>query len=315
MDATINNDTEEVFNSIVMQRYACTRFHRHLEQASEPSNQPSAAISNPDIVRKAIQCIDFSRRAPSGFNAQPYRVIVVHKVIDKEALAQYCMGRNADRVRDCDCIMIFLADREVSRDWRRFGKFLKRGRQRRLDSTQEPMKADKKLEQSILKAQALVLLFSSGWPLPRILAAPLSFVVRLAVSLLSVITRRRVLVPSLASADTWASKNTMLVAMTFMLGCTARGLATCPMEGYNVGGIRKVLNIPKRFAIPLIVSTGVPYSSASQVNDDADMSHGPTSLAAGNTVATLRYPMEEVIFDSSFGSSISSTSVVVNDVP
>jgi hypothetical protein len=73
------------------------------------------------------------------------------------------------------------------------------------------------------------------------------------------------------------------------------------MEGYNVGGIRKVLKIPKRYAIPLIVSVGIPYSSALDINDDAGMSHGP----AGNAVATPRYPMEEIVFDNTFGSSIS----------
>jgi len=307
---------EQSFNDIVLKRYACTRFHRYFEQqqqeqtqpATSSSFQPMASISDPTIVQKAIESLDYSRRSPSGFNAQPYRVIVVHNTQEKQALSQYCLGRNADRVRDSDCTMIFLADKEIARGWKRFGQFLvdngggrRRIRQQnQVDDTQDTIRVKKKIQQSIFKAQALVLLFSSGWPLPPILALPISFVIRLTVSFISVISRRKILVPSLASADTWATKNTMLVAMTFMLGCTARGLATCPMEGFNAGGIRKVLQIPKRYAIPLIVSVGLPFSSAVEENDDAGMSHAPV----GNSVATPRYPLEEVVFDSTYGKSI-----------
>jgi nitroreductase len=303
-----HSPTEEIFNSIVMNRYACTRFQRFSEPHPVLST-PSASISNPDIVRQATECIDISRRAPSGFNAQPYRVIMVHRPKEKEALAQFCLGRNADRVRDSDCTMIFLADKEVSRDWKRFGRFLKSAksrRQSRLES--DRLIAKKTLERFVFKAQALVLLFSSGWPLPRILASPLSFLIRWTISCISVVTRRRILVPSLTTAETWATKNTMLVAMTYMLGCTSRGLATCPMEGYNIGGIRKVLQIPKRFTIPIIVSTGIPYSSSMDVNDDAGMSHGPaaTSSKADHSEATPRYPIQEVLFDSTYGNSIES---------
>jgi nitroreductase len=79
----------------------------------------------------------------------------------------------------------------------------------------------------------------------------------------------------------------MLVAMTYMLGCSSRGIATTPMEGMNASGIRKVLKIPRRYAIPMIVGTGLAYK------DDKDSRLEKT--------ATRRYPMEEVIFGDSFG--------------
>ena len=76
--------------------------------AKENKISPSAAVSDPSIVQKAHQCLALAQRAPTGFNAQPFRVIVVHSKEAKERLAEYCLGRNADRVRDSDCTAVFL---------------------------------------------------------------------------------------------------------------------------------------------------------------------------------------------------------------
>ena len=35
------------------------------------------------------------------------------------------------------------------------------------------------------------------------------------------------------SAEAWSFKNTALAAQTFILSCTAHGLATAPMEGFD----------------------------------------------------------------------------------
>jgi len=64
------------------------------------------------------------------------------------------------------------------------------------------------------------------------------------------------------------------------------------MEGYLSWGIRQQLNISRRYTIPLIVSTGLPYKNKNQNNnnnkealeknnnddgnDDAGISHGNT---------------------------------------
>ena len=63
------------------------------------------------------------------------------------------------------------------------------------------------------------------------------------------------------------------------------------MEGIDAQGIRSVLGIPRRFGIPLIVSTGTPYRDGL---DDAGASQGDREMSP-------RYPMEEVVFGNSFG--------------
>ena len=309
--ASMTTDTEEIspsamavaFDSINRCRYACTRFRRHAEQKKEPAQitaiakegknkaiaEPTASESDKIVIRQVLHCLNIARRAPSGFNSQPYRLLMVSSVQAKEALAKCCHGRNADRVRDSDCTVLFLADREWGRDWTRFGKFL--------DARNEGNPIGKWMKRKI---QMLVLLFSSGYPLPRFLSAPISFLVRSIIGFIGAITRRRLLVPTLSSAETWSTKNTMLVAMSYMLAATSRGLATCPMEGVWVPGIKRALGIPRRYAIPLIVSTGTPYHTPTTDLDEADdvgMAHG-----AGSDKATPRYPLADVVFADVFGS-------------
>lgn len=307
------------FDSINRCRYACTRFRRHAEPKKEhPADEakdtsstsakgtthkrqvPTASVSDRAVVRQALHCLNIARRAPSGFNSQPYRLLMVSSEPAKEALASCCFGRNADRVRDSDCTVLFLADREWGRDMSRFGAFVDD------DGDQRQRPVGKWVKRKI---QVLVLMFSSGYPLPRVIASPLSFVVRFFVGLVGTITRRRILMPTLSSAETWATKNTMLVAMSYMLAATSRGLATCPMEGVWAQGIRRALGIPRRYAIPLIVSTGTPYHNPTSTvltsnetqeeddePDDVGMAHG-----AGSGKATPRYPLREVVFADTFG--------------
>ena len=347
-----------VFDRVVNARYACTRFLRHKEpeimpdydnnststsssqqQQQQQQHQSKASISNPSIIQKAQTCLSLSQRSPTGFNAQPYRIILVHTQTMKENVSQYCLGRNADRVRDSDCTAVFLADRECGRDGDRFVKFLMKN----MDNEKESSSTDETSSEistpktttkttsrtrrplspkALLKLRLLILLFSSGYPLPQFLSKPISFCIRLGVSILSFLTRTLYklklkyklfnkilpnniqLLPTLSSSTTWSQKNTMLVAMTYMLGCTSNGLATCPMEGYDAHGICKVLKIPRgRFTIPIIVSTGMPYHSRQsgsgiggeeEETDDVGLSHGSEDMSP-------RYPLEEVVFGNTYG--------------
>jgi len=147
-----------------------------------------------------------------------------------------------------------------------------------------------------LKIQVLVGLFSQGFPWPYWFSGPLSWGIRLGARIVSWMTRRRLVVPTLSSADVWAQKNTMLVAMAYLLACSSRGIATCPMEGYCAWGIRQLLHIPRRYSIPLIVATGMPYQRPTRSSDDAGMTHGSTK-----DTMTLRYPSEQIIFCNEFG--------------
>jgi hypothetical protein len=70
------------------------------------------------------------------------------------------------------------------------------------------------------------------------------------------------------------------------------------MEGFDAQGIRNTLGIPRRFGIPLIVSTGTRYWGDDENVDDVGVRHGDGSLSSP------RYPMEEVVFGNEFGCRI-----------
>ena len=299
---------EQIFDDIVNFRSACPRFQRHSDIKGHSGTEPA-----PEVVQMAKECLDLARRSPSGFNAQPYRAILVQSPKAKEDLSKFCIGRNADRVRDSDCSVVFLADKECGRDGARFGDFVRKNYAKRKASRAKALNDELNIahagidsntidiEESIppmskwaeWKIRILVLLFSSGYPFPRWFSSPFSFCVRFGVSFVSSITRRRILVPSLSGAETWATKNTMLYAMTYMLAASSRNLSTCPMEGFNAGGVRKALKIPRRYAVSLIVSTGIPYvNEEHDAEDDVGMSHG---VHKGKSISP-RYPEEEVVF-------------------
>eukprot|EP00956_Cyclotella_meneghiniana_P012037 scaffold17061_cov77-Cyclotella_meneghiniana.AAC.5 len=330
------------FDSVINARYACTRFQRYQEPTTNYTTitSASASISNPSVIAQAIQCLSLAQRAPTGFNAQPYRIILVHDAQQKMALSQYCLGRNADRIRDSDCTAVFLSDEQVGRDWDKFRDFMianmdsqdkdvtvatedettrkisnKKSRTRRSLSTA-----------AMNKMRILILLFSSGYPLPRILSRPFSYLLRFGLSILATFTRwlhvtkqqltfneqstiskclckvlpsNSLILPTLSSSEAWAQKNTMLSAMTYMLACTSRGLSTCPMEGFDAQGIRNVLGVPRRFGVPLIVSTGTSYRGVEDEGvDDVGVSHGDGSMSSP------RYPMEDVVFENMFRGSL-----------
>ena len=46
----------------------------------------------------------------------------------------------------------------------------------------------------------------------------------------------------------------MLAAQTYLLAATAHGLATAPMEGFDAARLRAYLDVPARYALPLVVA-------------------------------------------------------------
>lgn len=51
-------------------------------------------------------------------------------------------------------------------------------------------------------------------------------------------------------------KSAGLAAQTFMLGMTARGVGTCPMEGFDSLRVKKLLGLPRGAEINMIISCG-----------------------------------------------------------
>ncbi len=276
------------FDKAVRNRYACTRYSRH-DGIYGFENEKVASPANPRVLELAIEALELSTRAPTGFNAQPYKLLLVESVDAKEALSKYCIGRNRDRVLDSDCTVLFLADRQAMSSWKDYKMLL-------LESS-ERNRSKSKL--AWLKLRALVALFSNGIPLPKIIAGPISFGLRFAMRVVSWFARGWLVVPTLSSPECWSQKNTMLVAMAYMLGCSARGLETTPMEGYLSWGVRQSLKIPRRYTIPLMVATGRAYSKSDSTTKDGEDDAG-TSHGASPDKATPRFPIDAIVYENGF---------------
>lgn len=276
-----------------LKRFSCKNFQRF---DGGESSQGVASVANPFVVRTALHCLDLARLAPSGFNTQPYRLILVHSPEQKQKLSRFCLGPNAARVQDSDCTVVFLADRKYLWNLPRYSTWIRQLRKttsKSVPGSEDDVTSEtrnRREEKMMRKILFYIAIFSSSYPLPRIVAAPLSFMVRTAVGFLGFFTQRFYPLPSLSSAETWSSKMVMLVAMTYMLACSSRGIATIPMEGIYAPGIRRVLNIPSRYAIPVVVSTGYPAFRVEK----------PLKIGAQDR----RFPRKEVIYEDSFGEDL-----------
>jgi hypothetical protein len=287
-----NNNNILTLDESIQTRYACTRYKRYDGNYDTSDRIPST--SNPDVIKKARNALQLAIRSPSGFNAQPYKMIMINTPSSKLKLSKYCIGRNIDRALDSDCTVIFLADRQAMRSWKQYKTMIEE-QESKASTSVSAAKKKKKTKWNWLKLRILIGLFSSGYPyIPKIISGPISWSIRVAMRIVSWFTRSWLVVPTLSSSECWSQKNTALVAMSYMLGCTSRQLVTTPMEGYLSWGIRQSFNISRRYTIPLIISTGIPYT-----NNDNDTENDDTGISHGNTkeTSTPRFEYDSIIYE------------------
>ena len=63
---------------------------------------------DPELIEKLLR---LSQTAPSSFNLQPFKIIVVQQESKREALADTMLGGNHQRVRDAPLTLVYLSDR------------------------------------------------------------------------------------------------------------------------------------------------------------------------------------------------------------
>ncbi|KAG8463262.1 hypothetical protein KFE25_011259 [Diacronema lutheri] len=201
-------------------RYACKSF------------DPSRPVEPAQLRLLA----DAARAAPSSFNVQPWRCVLVSSVEGRAALARGMLGANGQRVLEAPLVAVFAADLRAC------------GRAARVAALAAAVGAPAAF---VSRLPFYVSLFSSGYRL-GLLKWPLFVAKRLAMALLGVLRA----VPKLSTPETWAFKNAMPAVTHLMLQAAELGLATLPMEGFDEGRVRAALAIPRRYAIPCVVAVG-----------------------------------------------------------
>lgn len=243
-----------------------TAFSQIVHSRFSNSKYSSTPIPAPILT----EILQLTQRAPSSFNIQPYVLIVVRSLENRQRLAKAMLGANAAKVVTAPVTVVFAADIESNRLMPKVMALLR--------------KAKAYPEAFIQKVPFFASLFSSGyrtWPVRWLLW----MIKRVTFSIIGLFQA----VPRPEKPETWAAKNTMLAAMSCMLAATANGLTSCPLEGFDAVRVRRALGIPKRYIIPVLVTVG--YGEEGGEEGGKQPQHQQTE----------RYHLSEVAFDDGYG--------------
>lgn len=172
---------------------------------------------------------------------------------------------NQYRVKDCSALAVFLTDLEATK---------------RISRIQQLEKEWGHRHPNYLAMMPISVSFLLG----ENQAA--TWIKQRATDLLSSV-QEKLPMPVVDNVQSWGYKNTALAAQSYVLAATSHDLATCLMEGFDARRCKRMLRIPDRYDIPMMVATGYDYYD----KDDDD----------NKNALTPRLDIEEIVFSDSFG--------------
>lgn len=174
--------------------------------------------------------------APSSGNMQPYQLHWVRTPALKASLAQACNGQKA--AASAADFVVFAASPAIGR----------RTAEAQLDHVEKSTvfgpESKAYYRKQIGKFQRVLGTGSSVFWSPFLMLAAW---IRPTLSLLPV--------GHLGSRQ-WAARNAIFAAQTLMLAAAAKGIDSCPMEGFSASQVSKLLGLPRGTVIPLVVALG-----------------------------------------------------------
>lgn len=217
-------------------------------------NQTFEAIRLRTAVRKfspvelsetlVAELLTLANQAPSGFNLQPWYFVIVKDINLRRLLQHIALGQA--QVIEAPITVVFAADPEI---WSgNYPKFLR-----------QAFEAGKIPENQFATYNKNVpLIFRTG-PLGLFGLAK-----RLALPMFKLFKPTGTPVTSRQERIAYVRAQTMLAAATFMIAAKSAGLETSPMEGFDEDRLKKLLAIPARFTVPVIVPIGYPLEKVKQ---------------------------------------------------
>ncbi len=192
--------------------------------------------SGPVPQSELLKILDQVRLTPSGWNLQPVHFVLVTGAEQKRRLRQACLGQ--PQVEKAPAVVVFVADLEPQRG--------------RLEGILQRDLEAGSIDESYARfsRKSIRLLFDAG-PFGVLGAAK-------AVVFGVLGWFRPMPMPSLTrrQRQIWSLRQAAMAAQSFLLLAAARGLGTCPMEGFDPRRVRRVLGIPRRFMVALVVTVG-----------------------------------------------------------
>lgn len=187
-----------------------------------------------DVISK---CIDMTLAAPNSSNLQPWQFYRVKDPIKKQKLIEYCVGQPAARTAKELFVCVARMD-----SWRQHA------RQMVEEFNKSEIDVPKSAYAYYEKLAPLV--YTQG---------PLSLFGYIKKFLISIIGLFQVIPrepTSKADMRVWAHKSTALACENLMLAFRAHGYDTCPMEGMDSKRVRKLLGLPRKAEICMVISAG-----------------------------------------------------------
>lgn len=190
----------------------------------------------PDPIPESVleRLLEAARWAPSGYNLQPTHMVVVADPSLKPDLCRACMGQR--QILEAPVTVVFTGDRDAAE--RNLEPMI--AAERAIGSMDDKYERllRRYVHQSFSRGP-----FGLGW-LWKAALAPL-WAAGAPVPSIPVIHKRY-----------WLAKQVSLSAMVFMLAAHAAGLATVPMEGFDERRVRRLLGVPRRHIVPIVVPVG-----------------------------------------------------------
>lgn len=184
-----------------------------------------------------LDCLNLSLLSANSSNLQPWEFYWVRDLKKKEKLSNYCLGQPAAQTAQELVVCVARPD-----NWRK-------NRDLMIDSYSEKNKELPKAVSTYYK-KVVPLAYNQGF------LGLLGFLKRFAVFFIGLrkpIPREPV---SFNDMKIWAHKSTALACQTFMLSLRAFGYDSCPMEGIDSFRIKKLLKLPKKAQICMVISAG-----------------------------------------------------------
>ena len=188
---------------------------------------------NPDDVK---ECLELALLAPTSSNLQCWEFYWVRDKVKKEKLKQYCLDQSAARTAQELIVCIARMD-----TW-------KKNKNKIIHS----LKSNKSTPTSAVKyyEKIVPLVYFQG--LFGIVGFIKKFLV-FFIGLFQVIPREP---SSYSDMRVWAHKTTALACENLMLALRAYGYDSCPMEGMDSKRIKRMLDLPRKAEVCMVVSVG-----------------------------------------------------------
>jgi nitroreductase len=183
-----------------------------------------------DLIKRLLRTAQW---APSGYNLQPTRFIVVADPGTRSRIKRACLDQQA--IEEAPIVIVFAGDHlafdrleetlnydlaagAITADYAKFLRKIVR-----LMFKQGPLGINWLWKAALMPLARLFV------PIPQIMAVHKRF---------------------------WLAKQVMLCSMNFMLAAEAAGLGTVPMEGFDAGRLRRALDLPRSWEPILVVPLG-----------------------------------------------------------